>query len=61
MSGPSFTMADLQRGAKRLSASSGLGSESKSDAKSSSDHSNSAAIKSLESLYDRYDGDLDLM
>lgn len=61
MSKPAFTMADLQMGAKKLSASSGIGLEVKSDTKSSSNQSDSATIKSLESLYNRYDGDLDLM
>ena len=61
MSRPAFSMADLQTGAKKLSASSSIGSEVKSDAKSSSSQSDSATLKSLESLYDRYDGDLDLM
>ena len=61
MSAPAFSMADLQRGAKKLNSVSDTPAESKSDAKSSSSDSDSAALKSLESLYNSCDGDLDLM
>jgi hypothetical protein len=60
MSRPAFSMADLQAGAKKLDTAvvaEGKGGDSKPIA-SAVDRE---ALDSLENLYDKHNGDLDLM
>ena len=59
---PTFSLSDLQKGAKGLHhtepRAAGAGSK---DSKDSKDGSNEDARQALEELYEKYNGDLDLM
>lgn len=55
-----FSIADLQQGAKKLQVSTPSDSKS-SGAKGGSSAQDSAALNALEDLYEKHDGNLDLM
>ena len=60
MSKPAFDIADIQKGAKKLNSVTPQ-SEAKADAKGSSSDVDEGTLTSLEELYEKLEGDLDLM